>query len=564
MRVTLVTFSYCVLLLVQYIIVKQESEPPKYEWRDVSIGDVEFIFKETISEKTTCGQHRCPNQAAIERVMGATITKPNGLVYDSIKQRHSFGYWFWKDVDIKDETDFQHFRVAISFVRIWEWTFQHAAMGSFTKAKYFCDRLMEHDIPIIVSNKVQMQVIQTACPPISNSRFKFFQSKAIKVDVLYVFHWIVGGEYNQGVLTLAASPPSIVKLDPSPTVDTLFYMKRDISLGKRYVVNDQQVQEVLKGAALRRGLKYRVFDGDIKELKRAAYLVGPHGGAIANLIYTNDQTKVVEFIPKEGLKKRPCYELLSKTLSLEYHNVEPTTFDFDSGGMVVDIEELRGVFKTRFYASVVTIPGDGDRLADFYDQWGKKWPSLKINRHYCFKHNHKYRSLGVFACVYQILNNVNSNDYDYMLFFEDDGIPFPDTNWPYDLEVRLDEMERQGAEMLLMGGHAIIGDVKSLRKKNLTDYLIHRVRDSSGAYGFVIKANTADRLSKAIEKELIRKKNSKSGIDHYLWNVYKRKGRISVPLLVDHRHGVSNTWGTGKNIPTRKFEGKRDFWNFED
>lgn len=226
------------------------------------------------------------------------------------------------------------------------------------------------------------------------------------------------------------------------------------------------------------------------------------------------------------------------------------------------LDEILGD-RFNYYASVVTIPGDDDRINDFYTRWHSAWPSQTFNKHYCFKHNQKFRSLGLFACFYQILAGfINSPDfetYDYILLFEDDGIPFEGTIWPNDLDDKLDR--HPNIELLLLGAHAVQGkNKKTLRG----DEEIFKATDSSGTYGFLVKASSAKKLMDVFEEELKKKVNAQSGVDHFLWKPFKKNGYVSVPLLVDHRHGTSHTWENSKNAPSRKFEGHRDFWNFVD
>jgi hypothetical protein len=215
----------------------------------------------------------------------------------------------------------------------------------------------------------------------------------------------------------------------------------------------------------------------------------------------------------------------------------------------------------KFYGAVVTLPRDTARYDDFKTRWSIVWPDLHITKQLCFKNSPKLRSLGVFACFYQavavFLDSPGHEQYDYILLFEDDGVPFPDVQFPEEIEKRIQHYP--DIEMMVLGGHAVIGT----GKKSLTgDELLFKAKDSSGAYAFMIKASTAERFMVEVEKELARKRDSTSGFDHYIWKIYKGTGRIAVPLLVDHRHGESNTWGT--HTPTRKFEGRRDFWNFVD
>jgi len=215
----------------------------------------------------------------------------------------------------------------------------------------------------------------------------------------------------------------------------------------------------------------------------------------------------------------------------------------------------------KYYSAVISIPGDDDRLSDFYNKWDAAWPNQTIHTHLCFKNSPTLRSMGVFACFYQILATFmhlqNRDSFDYVLLFEDDGVPFPDTVWPDDLKQRFDSDPE--AEMILLGGHRVTG--KGLNAIQ-GDELLYKAADSSGSYGVAIRASTAEMFMKGLGEELARKVDDKSGLDRYLWYVYGDKGRISVPLLVDHRPGKSSTWGS--RPPSRRFQGRREFWKFDD
>ena len=353
---------YCLLSCLFFVLVNvfmrfYDSDKPieknlskvqyiEYQWRDVMENELKYVVKEEVHDYTVCGSHKCPNHVAIQTIDNAVIASHEGLIYDDKKRIYALGYWFWKNKKIPNYglRKNGHLKKAYSFIRIWEWTFQHAAMGTFPKARYFCNELkVAKDAKIIIANDAQRNVLRFACPGIEDHRYYYFKEDELKVDQLFVIRWITSEAVEQGkVLSLAASPRNIIHLPKSDMVDTLFYMRRDRKLGKRYVINDEQVIVALKMFCKFSGLRFQIFDnGDVSELKRAAFLIGPHGGAIANLIYTNRETKVIEFITSKGLAARPCYDLLSQTLSLEYFFLEPTKFNFDHGGMKIDTDKLR-------------------------------------------------------------------------------------------------------------------------------------------------------------------------------------------------------------------------------
>ena len=96
---------------------------------------------------------------------------------------------------------------------------------------------------------------------------------------------------------------------------------------------------------------------DRLELGSAGVVFAPHGGNIGNIIFAPAGTILVEFLPllkyhhtppsaaerNVGLttkNPRPCYFGLSLGLGFNYFSVEPSVFDFDSGGMVVPVDRV--------------------------------------------------------------------------------------------------------------------------------------------------------------------------------------------------------------------------------
>lgn len=307
-------------------------------------------FEMTLNDEICRYDIKCPNVIAIERIERGHITKPNGVVYDEAGDIHSYGYWWTKDQRVPTVPDVEpiYLDKAISFARIWEQHFQHAAMGGFIKARYFCNWITtEPNLSVVVMNDVQKNVLHFACPQIPLDAFVLFDRGEVIVQDLYIIHFAASISKPQSdVLSLAASPPNIIKLPVSDVIDTVFYMQRRASLGKRYVLNDREVVNALRDFAQERRLKFEIYDGRIDKLSRASHIIGPHGGAFGNIIYANSRTKVIEFISSKGMHKRPCYALLSGSLSLTYVFVEPKVFNFDFGGMVMDMSRLLHILRS--------------------------------------------------------------------------------------------------------------------------------------------------------------------------------------------------------------------------
>lgn len=92
------------------------------------------------------------------------------------------------------------------------------------------------------------------------------------------------------------------------------------------------------------------FEADMATFARAKIIIGPHGGALANMAFAQPGTHVVEFLPiyrlyQESKDPRPMYWGLAQAAGLHYWSVEPRNFDFDGRGMVVDGDELAQVIK---------------------------------------------------------------------------------------------------------------------------------------------------------------------------------------------------------------------------
>lgn len=319
-------------------------------WHDLLLSEVELVDFKKVSDNAKCAYDiPCPNIIAIERIRDGHVTYTggtgDGLVYDGAGGIHSYGYWWWKNKQIVPKKG-QRIKKALSFVRVFEHNFQHVAIASFLKIRYYCDWISQQsDMMILVMNSVQQRVLQYGCPAIDASRFMLRSPPELAVDELFVVHFTAFPDKPQStVLTLAASPKGIMKL-PKVTTDTMFYMERKKEkLNKRYVLNNAAVVSTLRQVARELGIRFEIFNGDVERLSRAAYMVGPHGGAMGNLIYTSASTVIVEFITLKGLRERPCYVLSAETLSLEYKYLEPDVFDFDTGGMQINVSKLRSLF----------------------------------------------------------------------------------------------------------------------------------------------------------------------------------------------------------------------------
>ena len=113
-----------------------------------------------------------------------------------------------------------------------------------------------------------------------------------------------------------------------------------------------RIREVLSGTPYRLEVLESSgdFDADVATFARAKIIIGPHGGALANMAFARPGAHVIEFLPiyrlyQENKDPRPMYWGLAQAAGLHYWSVEPRNFDFDGCGMVVDGDELAQVIK---------------------------------------------------------------------------------------------------------------------------------------------------------------------------------------------------------------------------
>jgi len=132
--------------------------------------------------------------------------------------------------------------------------------------------------------------------------------------------------------------------------DLVLYLAREPSDKIRSVGNQDELLDALRRrlAGTRHRLEVfqaRDLDVDRAQVARAQVLVGPHGGAFANMIFARPGTHVVEFLPlyrlfRENENPRPVFWGLSQSCGLEYWTSEPRNFHFQKPGMQVDVADV--------------------------------------------------------------------------------------------------------------------------------------------------------------------------------------------------------------------------------
>ena len=222
----------------------------------------------------------------------------------------------------------------------------------------------------------------------------------------------------------------------------------------------------------------------------------------------------------------------------------------------------------RFIAGVVTMRETAhSKLEPFKRAWNKAWPELDFKYGVGFKNSHIVQGMGCMASIYRLCVDAlrTSQDFDYLILFEDDGKPHNNTSWPRDLDRVLGLLEEADGSGLLLGAHNITGyDKHALRAKvHANGLTITKARGGIGTYAMVVPKKYLGQLACRYERALSKKKATALVPDKenwFLWNHLAGGGFVAAPLLVDHRkHGYSYTWRR-----SRKFEMQRDFWNEND
>lgn len=164
--------------------------------------------------------------------------------------------------------------------------------------------------------------------------------------------------------------------------DTVLYLPRPQG-SSRAVENEDELLRAIE-AHLVPGIKLKKFihvpgshlSEDAAQFQTAKVVIGPHGGAWANIVFMPPGGQVIEFIPMGRLSRanpkanlRPCYYGLARACRLGYWMLEPRNFDFDRPQkMQVSVDEVLnglrhiGVLRDGFAAQqVAQVEGGAQR-----------------------------------------------------------------------------------------------------------------------------------------------------------------------------------------------------------
>ena len=145
-----------------------------------------------------------------------------------------------------------------------------------------------------------------------------------------------------GAFDALLPPYTAALLDAStPARDLLVYASRnhDAFKGKRTVANESAVVAALARVAERAGLTFELFRYESPErsarvFAAARVVVGPHGGALANLVHCEPGTIVVEIMPEA--RARLYYAGLAYAKKLRFVAFAASRFAYDGPDIALD------------------------------------------------------------------------------------------------------------------------------------------------------------------------------------------------------------------------------------
>jgi hypothetical protein len=292
-----------------------------------------------------------PQQSRIYRVRSAQVA-PDGLV-SSAGGVHTFGKWYWqasaKQARAPQPARLEN-RSVVSLLQIWNDRFQHIAIDTLPKVAFCCQFLRDHPATsVLVMNELQRDLTAEYCP-IALDRFSIVKAPLRAAEV-FVPHFA-----GPGVSMGMVPPHSMRSLGAQrATGSRVVYAARRPGAA-RSVSNEVQVLAALRAMFpdLVVVQPTNVWREDRAVFATAWLIVGPHGGAMANMVFAPANSTVIEFLPirrlaKRGENSRPCYFGLAHGLGFQYFSVEPQGFGFDKT-MAVSLRELTNAVRAAVLA----------------------------------------------------------------------------------------------------------------------------------------------------------------------------------------------------------------------
>jgi len=319
---------------------------------------------------------RLVSEFVVVKVPHGTVTK-SGLVVSPDAVAYRMGRWYFNDNrgSVQDDlfttgTEFMRTstREYYSAIEIWQYSFQHIVFDTLPRAHMACPMLQKGRMMVLVVNELQANLIKEVCP-LDGGRFET-QSTPVSGAAIYLPEFrpaLEMGLLQHHVLKPLGKPaaPSLLHLQQSEPKKKgrIVYLQRPAG-AKRSVLNEEEVLEVLRATGRHvEVLGYlQNYQTDKALFADADYIVGPHGGAMSNMLFAHPGATVVEFSDvghPSGLwgfssekfangreRPRPCFLGLAVALDLRYVPISPLnpeTFSYDRP-MRMDVKALEAFF----------------------------------------------------------------------------------------------------------------------------------------------------------------------------------------------------------------------------
>ena len=292
-----------------------------------------------------------PARWVIEAIDGGVVdVSRNGLVSNATGF-YGFGRWYWKGPRPAAAPATVDSPV-LSLVQIFDNHFQHIVFDTLPKMTAACPFLAARpDVRVLVMNDVMRDLVVEACPALGPERC-FSSASPVRAPVVYLP--VTDTVHAMGLVPPNSVPslraPSPRARGPPPT-DAVFVARHRGTT--RSVANEAAVLAALRERWPALRVLYPTGDwrANRAALANASVLVGPHGGAFANMVFLPENATVLEFSPvvrlwKRGENPRPCYLGLAVGLGLTYYALAPNEpFSFDGGPMTVPVDDLRALLR---------------------------------------------------------------------------------------------------------------------------------------------------------------------------------------------------------------------------
>ena len=286
-----------------------------------------------------------PLTLGVRPIINATMTR-NGMVFNA-SQKYTFNKWYFQGhISPSQIVRVHDSGIFFSFVQVWQNIYQHITFDTIPRIRILCSTLQKQpDIGLLVMGTLQRDLMIEACP-LEQKRFKII-TEPYSASVIAPVVWLPG-TYAMGIVP----PNSFRSLGPQDVLGTrVLYIPRKSN--ERRVANEDSVIKILRNHFKERLLVYNPVNNwkeDRKVFSDARLIIGPHGGAMGNMIFAPANTTIIEFLSlttlhRKGENSRPCYFGLANGMGFKYSAIEPIDFSFH-GPMTIPEDKLSLVLQT--------------------------------------------------------------------------------------------------------------------------------------------------------------------------------------------------------------------------